>query len=377
MAPEQPQQKNSNNTAIIIIGAAAVIVALLGVIAVLLFFVFRGSGDTDEAGGTAEPPTLAVTVTTPQPTTVPTIVATLPVPTAGPSVPTGTSTAADGLFLRTGPGTNYPAVAVVPLGTTGQIIGRSADGQWWVFLVPGAPNNQGWASAQFINATNAENVPIIPPPPTPTPPATATPTATPAPDITFTASRTLINAGEMTTLSWDVRNVTAVFMYPIGANFESNGVPGQGSRDVQPFVATTYELRVVRTDNAIELRQIRIEVNGGLENTRWVVQSYNNGTGGVVAIIPGTEMTAVFANGAVNGTAGCNTYSATYQAYENVLSITPATATNLACAQPPGVMEQEQQFLNALRSAARFQISGGQMTIFGAGGETIMNLFRS
>ncbi len=89
----------------------------------------------------------------------------LPEPDAGEA--TGTITAPDGVFVRTGPGTEYPSVGAVPFGETGTIIGVSEDGEWWVFeapTTPETPEGQGWVSAQFVDATNAATVPVVPAP---------------------------------------------------------------------------------------------------------------------------------------------------------------------------------------------------------------------
>jgi heat shock protein HslJ len=81
---------------------------------------------------------------------------------------TGIVTAPDGVFLRTGPGTEYPYIGAAPFEATGEIVGDSEDGLWWAFNAPNlpdAPDGRVWASATFIEATNAENVPVIPAPP--------------------------------------------------------------------------------------------------------------------------------------------------------------------------------------------------------------------
>ncbi len=76
------------------------------------------------------------------------------------------------------------------------------------------------------------------------------------------------------------------------------------------------------------------------------------------------------AAGRVQGKAGCNTYFANYQAAGNVLTVDRPGSTNLFCDSPEGVMQQEQQFLAALNSAATFQISGSQLQIR-SGGDTL------
>ncbi|MCB0038386.1 MAG: META domain-containing protein, partial [Caldilinea sp.] len=81
--------------------------------------------------------------------------------------PSGRVTAELGVNIRTGPGTMYPIVGIAPLDTEGEIVGRSADGQWWVASVPSAPNGQGWVAAAYVDASNADAVPVLPAPPLP------------------------------------------------------------------------------------------------------------------------------------------------------------------------------------------------------------------
>ncbi|CAG0985799.1 L-cystine-binding protein FliY [Anaerolineae bacterium] len=130
--------------------------------------------------------------------------------------------------------------------------------QLYAPIVPGA--YQAWWEMR-----NAQGVALgqrlylgiqVPPPATPTPP----PTQTPAPGINFTADRTTLKAGEAVVLSWNVTNVKAVFLYVLGEPWERRGVSGQGSRQVYLQNTTVYELRVIKPDDQIETRQIRIDV---------------------------------------------------------------------------------------------------------------------
>lgn len=99
-----------------------------------------------------------------------------------------------------------------------------------------------------------------------------------------------------------------------------------------------------------------------LAGTSWVVIGHNNGRGGVVSTIIGSEMTAVFgADGTVTGSAGCNNYSAGYEVDGNNISISLPVSTKMACDQPEGIMEQEQEFLTALSTVATYQIRGDFM----------------
>ena len=79
------------------------------------------------------------------------------------------ATALDAINIRSGPGTQYPSYGVAPKGTQGEVIGVSGNRQWWVVKVPPTidPSGQGWVSGQYVQVSNADNVPVIPDPPLP------------------------------------------------------------------------------------------------------------------------------------------------------------------------------------------------------------------
>jgi len=74
--------------------------------------------------------------------------------------------ATDTINVRSGPGNSYTSYGVVSAGATAPIIGKSSDGTWWVILIPTsvAANGQGWVSGAYVDAYNAQNVPVIPAP---------------------------------------------------------------------------------------------------------------------------------------------------------------------------------------------------------------------
>ncbi|MCB0191182.1 MAG: transporter substrate-binding domain-containing protein [Anaerolineae bacterium] len=116
-----------------------------------------------------------------------------------------------------------------------------------------------WQLTTGDNEAFGERFPVgiqVPGLPTPTP----APTQTPAPGIDFTVDRTTINRGECVTFAWNVDNVREVYFYAQGERWQDNGVSGQDSRTVCPSVTTIYELRVVKTDGSVEVRQITITV---------------------------------------------------------------------------------------------------------------------
>jgi len=99
-------------------------------------------------------------------------------------------------------------------------------------------------------------------------------------------------------------------------------------------------------------------VSQDLAGSAWDVISYNNGREAVVGLLPGTEISANFAEGEVSGNAGCNQYFASYSIDGNAIEIGQVATTFMFCAEPPGVMEQESGYLAALQSAATYRIEG-------------------
>jgi hypothetical protein len=86
-----------------------------------------------------------------------------PTPTPTPEAKPPTATANTDLNIRGGPGVNYPILGVLRAGQSAEITGKSADGGWWQIYFTGAPDGRGWVSAYYVNAQNADNVPVVQP----------------------------------------------------------------------------------------------------------------------------------------------------------------------------------------------------------------------
>jgi heat shock protein HslJ len=94
------------------------------------------------------------------------------------------------------------------------------------------------------------------------------------------------------------------------------------------------------------------------------VVNFNNGMGAVTSLISGTSISLDFdTSGGISGKAGCNSYSAGYRAGGNSLTVDQPRSTSMWCETPEGVMQQEQQYLAALQSAATFNLTGDQLQI--------------
>lgn len=108
-----------------------------------------------------------------------------------------------------------------------------------------------------------------------------------------------------------------------------------------------------------------------LEGVVWKVTGFNNGRQAVVSAVTGTTLTMTFENGMVRGSSGCNTFRAPYKSEGNRLSIGAAVTTRKACGAE-GVMEQERQFLAALKTSQTWAVESGTLDVHRADGERVL-----
>lgn len=123
-------------------------------------------------------------------------------PSPNPESPTPESTpqplltAVVDVFIRRGPGTDYPILTSIKAGGTAVLEGRNQDGSWWKISCPAPHEGACWvtAIAEYTTAVYSDDLPVMQaaPPPTATPTATFTPTLTPTatPTPTFTPTLT-------------------------------------------------------------------------------------------------------------------------------------------------------------------------------------------
>ena len=113
--------------------------------------------------------------------------------------------------------------------------------------------------AQYFGEVVWAGIQVPSPNPLPTP--TPLPSTHNSPNLR--ADRDHINAGECTTVRWDIDNVTAVYFIE-GDN--SQGVDGHAARTVCPSATTTYTIRVVYADGTSVDYPILINVSGASGN---------------------------------------------------------------------------------------------------------------
>ncbi len=133
-----------------------------------------------------------------------------------PPPPSGapTATAIEPVNVRSGPGTNYPVLVVAPAGASGEVAGKSSDGQWWQVKISTqyAPDGLGWVSAAYVVTQNTGSVPVVEAPTAP-PVVEATPPAGGTSGCTLVSQTpvdgTVIGLGAPFDTTWVLQNTGA------------------------------------------------------------------------------------------------------------------------------------------------------------------------
>ena len=131
------------------------------------------------------------------------------------------------------------------------------------------------------------------------------------------------------------------------------------------------ELVLVDADEAELLRYRPASPEGS-----WVATGVLQGDA-FTSILIGSEITATFADdGTLSGSAGCNTYNASYTADGDAMEIDPPSSTKMACPEPGGVMDQEAAYLAALPTAVGFRVNGGMLELLSTEGTAVVTYTR-
>lgn len=98
-----------------------------------------------------------------------------------------------------------------------------------------------------------------------------------------------------------------------------------------------------------------------LAGTSWILESYGP-TEAPITPLPDNQITAEFNEGHMEGSAGCNGYSAPYQINENMFTLGEFNQTLMGC-EPEEIMQQESAFSKALIEADSFTLDGETLTM--------------
>lgn len=338
----------------------------------------------------------------------------LPQPAEDPQTATAKVTAPDGIFLRTGPGTNYPYVGAAPFDETGEIIGVSEDGNWWLIAAPQQHGGQVWVSGAFVEVQNAGNVPVVAAHSVQADlvgiPWEWVSTTDPVQGTVYVndPSRYLVHFenDNTATIQADCNHVQATYTLS-GSSLTitpqtSTRVACPPDSQADPFLQQLQNVTIYHIQGGnLYLDQF---ADGG--TMRFVAQgapvpvpdapaaqadalTFNLVSFGPKdapqPVIAGTTITGHLADDLASGFAGCNNYSGTVVQQSGYFTISNIVTTLKTCAEPAGVMEQEQAFLSALQAITGNQwisetINGIEVITEGKlfyrlpnGGEGVMN----
>jgi heat shock protein HslJ len=99
-----------------------------------------------------------------------------------------------------------------------------------------------------------------------------------------------------------------------------------------------------------------------LADTHWQLSSYGD-IDAEVPVVEGSTITLdIGPNGEIGGSAGCNSFGGTYTLDQGKIAVGEISSTLMACADQL-VMDQEEQFLAALKSATGIEMNGDELTI--------------
>jgi len=306
----------------------------------------------------------------------------LPQPAAG--VATGTVTAPDGIFLRTGPGSNYPYVGAAPFGDSGELIGVSRDGQWWLADAPNLSVGQVWVAADFVDAQNTDNVPVVAAPSL-EPALTGIPwqwvsTTDPAQGTVATSDpgRYLILFNEdgraniqadcntvQATYTTDSSNITITPGASTMAACPPDSLESQFLSQLSSSAIYFIEGGNLYLDSPADSGTMRFAPQGAAAPNPDAPAGKADGStlylisfGPADAqqpVLAGTQITASFGDQNVSGNAGCNNYSGTLAPVNDYFIVGPIITTRKTCNEPASVMEQEQAYLAALEGTGGYQ----------------------
>jgi len=128
-------------------------------------------------------------------------------------------------------------------------------------------------------------------------------------------------------------------------------------------------------DSGHQTTQTTRSESNELAETQWVLLSYGS-PDAEIALVEGNLITLEFgAEGQVAGSSICNSYVAEYDVHEDTLMFVNVTSAQIPC-EGNTVTQQEADYLQALKSASTFQLSGDTLIIAYNGGSATLTLMR-
>jgi heat shock protein HslJ len=140
---------------------------------------------------------------------------------------------------------------------------------------------------------------------------------------------------------------------PLGANQQATYLSALWS--VTNYAVKDGKLVLYTTGNQQLMTLVPLEAVP-FEGTTWeLVFTFSTDGAYWAPALPGAPITAKFDGKLLTGNAGCNDYQATYRRDEDRLELDALSVTLKTCVAPDGVMEQEQAYLELLKTAGTIQ----------------------
>jgi heat shock protein HslJ len=90
-------------------------------------------------------------------------------------------------------------------------------------------------------------------------------------------------------------------------------------------------------------------------------------------LLEDTAITMKIEEDEISGSAGCNFYGATSIRWSrHSIEIREVAHTDMACPEPAGVMEQEEEFIDALKNARTYRLDGDNLSILNKHGDLLL-----
>src|SRR5258705_12887192 len=113
-----------------------------------------------------------------------------------------------------------------------------------------------------------------------------------------------------------------------------------------------------------------------IAGTQWQLVSFG-AVGAELPVVAGTSLTLAFdEHGQASGQGGCNSFGGQYQADSQTISFIALAQTLRACVDD-SANQQEAKYMDALDSAGRYELNGGQLTIFYDGGAGALHFVKA
>ncbi len=213
-------------------------------------------------------------------------------------------------------------------------------------------------------------------------PATATPvpTAPPSQPIidSFNVTPAQIETGQCVQITWNTSGATwLVRLLRNNVLVLDNAALAGSAQDCLQYAGSyTYQLVAsTASGQSVIARPVRARDRSAADEPAGRDQTFGLDALNGAPIVTGSNITVTFKDdGTLNGFGGCNNYSGRYTANNGQITVSEVNQTNIFCADPAGVMEQEGAYINALRAAATFEIPGMslQLIVRNAAGQEIL-----